>query len=86
MATNPTPQPLPQARVVSAPRTATAIAPKPSKLAGITPGALPTAKRFFLYGVRKWGKSTWAADAPVHAREDGRFARHADGRVERAPT
>ena len=26
----------------------------------------------------------FASEAPVHAREEGRFARHADGRIERA--
>jgi quercetin 2,3-dioxygenase len=30
-----------------------------------------------------FGGWPWAADDPVHAREEGRFARHADGRVER---
>lgn len=48
----------------TAPRPAAVPAPKPSKLAGIVPSALPNARRFFIYGVRKWGKSTWAADAP----------------------
>lgn len=61
--TTPTPQPRPAPS--SAPRPAAAPAPKPSKLAGLTAAALPNARRFFLYGVRKWGKSTWAADAPA---------------------
>ncbi len=33
-----------------------------------------------------FGGWPWAADDPVHARDRGRFARHADGRVEEAPT
>lgn len=31
-----------------------------------------------------FGGWPWGSDGPVHARESGRFARHADGRVERA--
>ena len=62
MALQPTPQPRPAPTTV--PRPAAVPAPKPSKLAGIVPSALPNARRFFIYGVRKWGKSTWAADAP----------------------
>lgn len=30
-----------------------------------------------------YGGWPWASDGPVHPREEGRFARHADGRVER---
>ena len=33
----------------------------------------------------RFGGWPWPVDAPVHAREAGRFARHADGRIERAP-
>jgi hypothetical protein len=33
----------------------------------------------------QFGGWPYAADDPVHARERGRFARHADGRVEDAP-
>ena len=32
----------------------------------------------------RFGGWPWPDDAPVHAREEGRFARHADGRIERA--
>jgi quercetin 2,3-dioxygenase len=32
-----------------------------------------------------FGNWTWPDEAPVHARDEARFARHADGRVERAP-
>jgi quercetin 2,3-dioxygenase len=32
-----------------------------------------------------FGGWPWSSDAPVHPREAGRFARHADGREERAP-
>ena len=35
------------------------------------------------YRATKFGKWPWAADAPVHAREESRFAQHADGRIER---
>ncbi len=31
-----------------------------------------------------YGGWPWPSDDPVHAREEGRFARHADGRIERA--
>jgi hypothetical protein len=34
-------------------------------------------------GFGGWG---WPDDDPVHGRNEGRFARHADGRVERVPT
>jgi redox-sensitive bicupin YhaK (pirin superfamily) len=33
----------------------------------------------------EFGGWPWPSDGPVHAREEGRFAIHADGRVERAP-
>jgi hypothetical protein len=32
-----------------------------------------------------FGGWPWPNDDPVHARAEGRFAKHADGRVERAP-
>ena len=32
-----------------------------------------------------FGSWPWATDAPVHARDRGRFARHASGEVERPP-
>jgi quercetin 2,3-dioxygenase len=32
-----------------------------------------------------FGGWPWAADDPVHGESEGRFAKHADGRVERAP-
>lgn len=35
------------------------------------------------YRRTQFGGWPWPSDAPVHAREEGRFARHADGRVER---
>ncbi len=35
------------------------------------------------YRRTKFGTWPWPSDAPVHAREAGRFAKHADGRVER---
>jgi redox-sensitive bicupin YhaK (pirin superfamily) len=34
------------------------------------------------YQLTRFGGWPWPADDPVHAREKGRFARHADGRVE----
>ncbi len=37
------------------------------------------------YRRTQFGGWPWPADAPVHPREQGRFARHADGRVEYAP-
>ncbi len=37
------------------------------------------------YRRTRFGGWPWPADDPVHGREEGRFARHADGRVERAP-
>ena len=38
------------------------------------------------YRQTQFGGWPWPADAPVFPREEGRFARHADGRVERAST
>jgi hypothetical protein len=35
------------------------------------------------YQRTRFGGWPWPADDPVHAREEGRFAKHADGRVER---
>ena len=35
------------------------------------------------YRRTRFGGWPWPSDDPVHAREEGRFARHADGRVER---
>ena len=35
------------------------------------------------YQRTRFGGWPWASDAPVHPRADGRFARHADGRIER---
>jgi hypothetical protein len=32
-----------------------------------------------------FGGWPWPADDPVHGASEGRFAKHADGRVERAP-
>ena len=37
------------------------------------------------YRRTQFGGWPWPADAPVHPRSQGRFARHADGRVEHAP-
>ena len=37
------------------------------------------------YQRTQFGGWPWPVDAPVHARGEGRFARHADGRIERAP-
>lgn len=36
------------------------------------------------YRRTQFGGWPWKSDAPVHARDDGRFAKHADGRIERA--
>jgi redox-sensitive bicupin YhaK (pirin superfamily) len=36
------------------------------------------------YQRTRFGGWPWPADDPVHAREEGRFAKHVDGRVERA--
>jgi quercetin 2,3-dioxygenase len=38
---------------------------------------------FIDYRRTQFGGWPWAEDAPVHGRDEGRFARHADGRVER---
>jgi redox-sensitive bicupin YhaK (pirin superfamily) len=38
------------------------------------------------YQRTRFGGWPWPTDDPVHAREEGRFARHADGRVERITT
>jgi redox-sensitive bicupin YhaK (pirin superfamily) len=35
------------------------------------------------YQRTQFGGWKWPSDAPVHPREEGRFARHADGRIER---
>lgn len=35
------------------------------------------------YRRTKFGTWPWPSDAPVHARDAGRFAKHADGRIER---
>jgi hypothetical protein len=36
------------------------------------------------YQRTRFGGWPWEKTDPVHAREEGRFARHADGRIERA--
>jgi hypothetical protein len=36
------------------------------------------------YRRTRFGGWPWPSDGPVHGREDGRFAKHADGRVEKA--
>jgi redox-sensitive bicupin YhaK (pirin superfamily) len=38
------------------------------------------------YQRTQFGGWPWPSDAPVHPRGEGRFARHADGRIERAST
>ncbi len=43
------------------------------------------ARAFSDYEATRFGGWPWPKDDPVHAREEGRFARHADGRIERAP-
>jgi redox-sensitive bicupin YhaK (pirin superfamily) len=37
------------------------------------------------YRTTQFGGWPWPADAPVHPRDQRRFARHADGRLEHAP-
>jgi len=37
------------------------------------------------YQRTRFGGWPWPSDDPVHAREEERFAKHADGKVERAP-
>jgi redox-sensitive bicupin YhaK (pirin superfamily) len=37
------------------------------------------------YQRTRFGGWPWPSEAPVHAREEGRFAKHADGRIERVP-
>jgi quercetin 2,3-dioxygenase len=39
---------------------------------------------FIDYQRTRFGGWPWPSEAPVHGRDEGRFARHADGRVERA--
>lgn len=34
----------------------------------------------------EFGGWPWPSDGPVHARSEGRFAKHADGKIERVPT
>jgi hypothetical protein len=41
-------------------------------------------KAFEDYQRTRFGGWPWPADDPVHARDAGRFARHLDGRVEKA--
>ena len=36
------------------------------------------------YQRTEFGEWPWPSDSPVHAREEGRHARHPDGRLERA--
>jgi redox-sensitive bicupin YhaK (pirin superfamily) len=38
---------------------------------------------FVEYQSTQFGGWPWPSDDPVHGREEGRFARHADGRMER---
>lgn len=35
------------------------------------------------YQRTRFGTWPWKSDAPVHARGEGRFAKHADGRIEK---
>jgi hypothetical protein len=42
-------------------------------------------RAFSDYRATRFGGWPWPAADPVHARQEGRFARHADGRLERAP-
>jgi len=39
---------------------------------------------FLDYQRTRFGGWPWPSDDPVHPRAEGRFARHADGRIERA--
>ena len=39
---------------------------------------------FLDYQRTRFGGWPWPSDDPVHLRAEGRFARHADGRIERA--
>jgi redox-sensitive bicupin YhaK (pirin superfamily) len=41
-------------------------------------------KAYADYRRTRFGGWPWPSDGPVHGRDSGRFARHADGRVERA--
>jgi quercetin 2,3-dioxygenase len=43
------------------------------------------AQAFADYRRDRFGGWPWPGSGPVHPREEGRFARHADGRVEKAP-
>ncbi|MEO6600885.1 MAG: pirin family protein [Polyangiaceae bacterium] len=40
-------------------------------------------RAMFDYQQTRFGGWPWPSDAPVHARDEGRFAKHADGKVER---
>jgi hypothetical protein len=48
-----------------------------------SPGEIRQA--FLDYQATQFGGWPWPSDEPVHRRDAGRFARHADGREERAP-
>lgn len=37
------------------------------------------------YQANRFGGWPWPQDGPTHPRDEGRFARHADGRLERPP-
>ena len=41
---------------------------------------------FMDYQRTQFGGWPWKSDGPVHPRDEGRFAKHADGRIERATT
>jgi redox-sensitive bicupin YhaK (pirin superfamily) len=43
------------------------------------------AQAFTDYRRDQFGGWPWPSTSPVHPREEGRFARHADGKIERAP-
>ena len=49
-----------------------------------TPGEIKQA--FVDYQQTRFGGWPWPSSDPVHPREEGRFARHADGRIERGQT